>query len=141
MTSPESRYEMDHVRSMFDGYPFSESLRSRYLKSWERWLAWCQGHNLQPGAARRDDVGRFIDQLPRHSQAYIRTDISVIYFRLGAANPARIGMAQDLAEVNTGLLSMLQVGRWKRPETLLLYIRNIAAGQNAVAGWYTRRGE
>ena len=89
MTSPESRYEMDHVRSMFDGYPFSESLRSRYLKSWERWLAWCQGHNLQPGAARRDDVDRFIDQLPRHSQAYIRTDISVIYFRLGAANPAR----------------------------------------------------
>ena len=58
MTSPESRYEMDHVRSMFDGYPFSESLRSRYLKSWERWLAWCQGHNLQPGAARRADVDR-----------------------------------------------------------------------------------
>ena len=60
--------------------------------------------------------------------------------RYGGHSP-RIGMAQDLAEVNTGLLSMLQVGRWKRPETLLLYIRNIAAGQNAVAGWYTRRGE
>lgn len=60
--------------------------------------------------------------------------------RYGGHSP-RVGMAQDLAEAQTGLPNMLQVGRWKRAETLLLYIRNIAAGQNAVADWYARRGE
>ena len=89
MTSPESRYDMDHVQKILDGYPLSESLRSRYLKSWKRWLAWCHSHSLQPGAAGRDDVDRFMDQFPSHSQAYIQSDIGNVYLKLGMANPAR----------------------------------------------------
>ena len=60
--------------------------------------------------------------------------------RYGGHSP-RIGMTQDLAEDQTGMPNLMQVGRWKRAETLLLYIRNISAGHNAVANWYARRGE
>ena len=60
--------------------------------------------------------------------------------RYGGHSP-RIGMAMDLAEANAGLPNLMQVGRWKRAETVLSYIRNIAAGQNAVADWYAKKGE
>ena len=89
MTVPESHYEMDHVRDIYDDFTSSETLRNRYLKSWERWLAWNQEHGLTPGVARKADVDRFIDQLPSYSQAYIKRDIATTYFKLGGANPAR----------------------------------------------------
>ena len=60
--------------------------------------------------------------------------------RYGGHSP-RVGMALDLAEVDAGLASLMQAGRWKRAETLLLYIRNLSAGNNAVANWYARRGQ
>lgn len=60
--------------------------------------------------------------------------------RYGGHSP-RVGMAQDLAGIDAGLANLMQAGRWKRAETVLLYIRNIAAGNNAVASWYARRGE
>ena len=89
MTVPESNYEMDHVREIYENFTQSETLRNRYLKSWERWLVWCQEHDLKPGAATRSDLEQFIYQLPSHAQAYIQGDISTTYFKLGGSNPAR----------------------------------------------------
>ena len=50
----------------------------------------------------------------------------------------RIGMAMDLAMDDVELAGIMQSGRWERPETLVRYIRSIAAGKGAVARWYER---
>ena len=53
----------------------------------------------------------------------------------------RIGMAMDLARDNVELPGMMQAGRWRSPEMPARYIRGIAAGKGAVAGWHQRHGE
>ena len=60
--------------------------------------------------------------------------------RYGGHSP-RVGMALDLTEAGIELPSLMQVGRWKSPTMPALYIRNLTAGHNAVASWYSRRGE
>ena len=50
----------------------------------------------------------------------------------------RIGMAQDLARARTSLTMIMNAGRWTRAESVLDYIREISAGQNAVADWYAQ---
>ena len=88
MTSPDLRYETDHVASLLP-QGLSKELRSRYCKSWNGWLAWCQEHKVHPGEAERSDVARFAAQLPAVSREYIQRDVATIYFKLGGANPAR----------------------------------------------------
>lgn len=88
MTPLDPRYETVHVTSLLpEG--LSKELRGRYCKSWNRWLAWCQEHEVHPGEAERPDVARFVAQLPAESREYTQTDVSTIYFKLGGANPAR----------------------------------------------------
>ena len=82
-------HDMDHFRKILDEYPFAERIRNRRIDSWEMWLAWCQDHNLHPGEARREDMDRFLEQLPSHSRASVREDLSAIYVMLGGPNPAR----------------------------------------------------
>ena len=60
--------------------------------------------------------------------------------RYGGQSP-RIGMVMDLAEAGVELPSLMQAGRWKTPAMPALYIRNLTAGHNAVASWYSWRGE
>ena len=50
----------------------------------------------------------------------------------------RIGMAQDLGMANVTLPRIMQAGRWKDPAMPAYYIRNQAAGFNAVAQLYER---
>ena len=88
MTSPELRYEKDHVATLIPEN-LSPELRSRYLKYWGQWLTWCQGNNLHPGTATRADMAQFVAQLPPVSQKYIQQDIGTVYRKLGGANPAR----------------------------------------------------
>ena len=88
MISIETRYERDHVAKLLPEN-IADSNYSRYLKSWDRWLIWCQQHDLQPDEARRADVAQFVQELPPHRQEFIQFDISRIYFELGGANPAR----------------------------------------------------
>ena len=45
----------------------------------------------------------------------------------------RIGMAMDLAMYDTPLVGIMQSGRWRIPQTVIRYIKSIAAGDNAVA--------
>ena len=45
----------------------------------------------------------------------------------------RIGMAQDLARLGASLPEIQNTGRWKSPTMPALYIRNIKAGESAVA--------
>ena len=45
----------------------------------------------------------------------------------------RIGMAQDLARLGASLPEIQNTGRWKSPTMPALYIRNIKAGEAAVA--------
>ena len=88
MTPLDPRYETDRVASLLpEG--LSKELRGRYCKSWNRWLAWCQEHEVHPGEADRPAVARFVAQLPAESREYTQTDVSTIYFKLGGANPAR----------------------------------------------------
>ena len=88
MTSPELRYEKDHVAKLIPKN-LSPELRFRYLKSWGQWLTWCQEHNLHPGTATRADIAQFVAQLPPVSQKYTQTDIGTVYVKIGGANPAR----------------------------------------------------
>ena len=53
----------------------------------------------------------------------------------------RIGMAIDLASDDVELAAIMQAGRWVRPETMVRYIRSIAAGKGAVARWHERHGK
>ena len=50
----------------------------------------------------------------------------------------RIGMAMDLART-TSLPALMQAGRWKSHVMPVHYIKNITAGQGAVADWYRRK--
>ena len=45
----------------------------------------------------------------------------------------RVGMAQDLSGLGASLPEMMNAGRWKSPEMVALYCRNIAAKESAVA--------
>ena len=48
----------------------------------------------------------------------------------------RVGMAVDLASEGTELPALMNAGRWASSEMPALYIRNEAAGRNAVARYY-----
>ena len=89
MTAQELRFDMDHVRQMLDGHPATDGLRNRYIKSWEKWLAWCQDRGVHPGQAGIDDVAGFIASLPASARGYVQTDVRRIYSLLGTGNPAR----------------------------------------------------
>ena len=88
MTSVETQYERDHVAKLLPEN-ITDTLHSRYLKSWDRWLAWCQEHDLQPGEARRIDVTQFVQELPPYRQVCVQRDLARVYSVLGGANPAR----------------------------------------------------
>ena len=45
----------------------------------------------------------------------------------------RVGMAQDLLRLGASLPELMNAGRWKSPEMVALYCRNIAASKSAVA--------
>ena len=89
MRYSDSCHDMDHFRKILDEYPFAERIRNRRIDSWEMWLVWCQDHNLHPGEARREDMDRFMEQLPSRSRISVRQDVWAIYERLGGPNPAR----------------------------------------------------
>lgn len=85
----EIHYDMEHVRLLLEKHPIADGLRNRYIKSWGKWLTWCQDRGVDPGEAGMDDVADFIASLPANSQGYVQTDLCRIYSLLGAANPAR----------------------------------------------------
>ena len=53
----------------------------------------------------------------------------------------RIGMAQDLARSGLSLPTIMQAGRWRAPEMVSTYIRQITAADGAVARWYQGRAD
>ena len=89
MTTQEIRFDMDHVRQLLDSHPVAGGLRNRHIKSWGKWLTWCQDRRVDPGEVGMDDVADFIAELPAKAQDYVQTDICLTYSLLGAANPAR----------------------------------------------------
>lgn len=60
--------------------------------------------------------------------------------RFGGHSP-RIGMAMDMAMDEVEMPSLMQAGRWQKPETLLRYIAGIAAGKGAVARYHQRHND
>ena len=48
----------------------------------------------------------------------------------------RVGMACDLARAGTGLVDLMQAGRWESPRMPARYTRNEMAGRGAVARFY-----
>lgn len=57
-----------------------------------------------------------------------------------SGHSVRIGMAQDLVADGVDLPSLMQAGRWRSPRMPARYGEKLAAGHNAVARWYERRG-
>ncbi|WP_336885691.1 hypothetical protein [Xenorhabdus sp. Sc-CR9] len=45
---------------------------------------------------------------------------------------ARVGAAQDMTEAGYGLAQIMHEGTWKKPETVLGYIRNIEAQKSVM---------
>ena len=89
MTTQELRFDMDHVRLLLNGRPATYGLRNRYIKSWGKWLTWCQDRGVKPGEVGRGDVADFMASIPANARDYVQTDVCRIYSLLGAANPAR----------------------------------------------------
>ena len=89
MTTQELRFDMDHVRLLLNGHPATYGLRNRYIKSWGKWLTWCQDRGVKPGEVGRGDVADFMASIPANARDYVQTDVCRIYSLLGAANPAR----------------------------------------------------
>lgn len=53
-------------------------------------------------------------------------------YRGWSGHSARVGAAQDMAKQGYAVAQIMQEGTWKKPETLMRYIRNIDAHQGAM---------
>ncbi|MDV5142100.1 MULTISPECIES: tyrosine-type recombinase/integrase [Yersiniaceae] len=49
-----------------------------------------------------------------------------------SGHSARVGAAQDMAQQGYSVAQIMQEGTWKKPETLMRYIRNVEAHQGAM---------
>ena len=87
MTMNGDCYDLDNVRQVLKESGLRKETISFYLSIWERWLAWCGEHSLQPGAARSADVDRFTST----SIKTARNQLSHIYSKIGTGerNPAQ----------------------------------------------------
>ncbi|WP_342755474.1 tyrosine-type recombinase/integrase [Pantoea sp. MBD-2R] len=53
-------------------------------------------------------------------------------YRGWSGHSARVGAAQDMAKQGYAVAQIMQEGTWKKPETLMRYIRNVDAHQGAM---------
>ena len=53
-------------------------------------------------------------------------------YRGWSGHSARVGAAQDMAKQGYAVAQIMQEGTWKKPETLMRYIRNVEAHQGAM---------
>ena len=56
----------------------------------------------------------------------------------GSRSP-RIGMIQELHMANMNPEKLMHAEHWRFPPPPHLFIRNLSAGRNAVATWYTQK--
>ena len=58
-----------------------------------------------------------------------------------SGHSARVGAAQDMAEKGYSIAQIMQEGTWKKPETLMRYIRHVDAHKGAMVDFMEQHGD